>query len=319
MTIQQSALGSANPVDLFAREKLRPFHQSRPPSAPRTLPPRAYVHRPSTLEAHRLIVQRAITFMRAHLDSPILLHQLARLASTSKFHFVRVFEAITGTSPHRFLTCLRLQRAKDLLLNSNCSVMDICLDVGYSSHGTFSRTFTCFVGISPTEFRALARTLDHWELANRVRASLCRPTSRLEPEFSGEVVAPVGLNGSIFVGAFGAGVANSMPCSSTLLQSPGVFRFPMPAAREFQLMAVHIPSSARVAEFLCNPPVGALMATHRVIIETPEPPTSNLRLRPWLPQGPPPLPAMPALLDVNPPELNFAISEKRETTAAVMH
>jgi transcriptional regulator GlxA family with amidase domain len=131
----------------------------------RKRPARCLLHRAGTLEAHSTIVQRVIAFMRAHLDATLTLDDLARHAATSKFHFVRIFEEATGKTPHHYLTCLRLQRAKELLLNSDDSIMDVCLDVGYSSHGTFSRTFAFFVGLSPTEFRAMGRTVDQPSLS----------------------------------------------------------------------------------------------------------------------------------------------------------
>jgi AraC-like DNA-binding protein len=260
-----------------------------------------------------LIVQRAIAHMRAHLDAHLSLEELAKLGSTSKFHFVRLFEDVTGSSPHRYLTCLRLQRAKALLLNSDLSVMDICLEVGYSSHGSFSKTFAWFVGISPSEFRALARELDHWELANRLRSVFSRLPRQLGREMAGEVNAPRDLDGSIFVGVFGVGSSTSMPHSSMLLSCPGRFRISLPATREFQLMAVHIPGSARLAELLCNPPVGVLIANQRLSSEAAVRHGAYLRLQPWLPKGRPPLAAMPAL------STNFAISEKRQALADVMH
>src|SRR4030066_175369 len=61
------------------------------------------------------------------------------------------FDEITGTPPHHFLACLRMQRAKELLLQSESSITDICLEVGYTSLGSFSTTFRELVGFSPQE------------------------------------------------------------------------------------------------------------------------------------------------------------------------
>ena len=310
MTIQSTALGSGALPDVFERA---PDLQPEPFLEEPGIVSERSCHRTDTLEAHHLIVQRAIAYMRTHLDASVSLEDLAKLGAASKFHFVRVFEDVTGTSPHRFLTCLRMQRAKALLLNSDLSVMDVCLEVGYSSHGSFSRTFACFVGISPTEFRALARDLDHWELAYRLRTTFSRLPRHLGREMAGEINAPRDLDGSIFVGVFAAGSSNSMPHSSMLLPYPGRFRISLPATREFQLMAVHIPGSARLAELLCNPPVGALIANQHLSSEAAVRQGSYLRLQPWLPKGRPPLAAMPVL------STNFAISEKRQALADVMH
>ncbi|MFD0592037.1 helix-turn-helix domain-containing protein [Catellatospora coxensis] len=71
----------------------------------------------------------------------------------SKFHFSRMFQRVTGLSPGRFLSALRLQQAKQLLVTTSFNVSDISLRVGYTSVGTFSTRFTRSVGLSPTIYR----------------------------------------------------------------------------------------------------------------------------------------------------------------------
>lgn len=66
----------------------------------------------------------------AHRADPLDLDRIAEIAAGSKFHFVRVLDQITGTTPHHFLGCLRMQRAKELLLTTESSIPDICLEVG---------------------------------------------------------------------------------------------------------------------------------------------------------------------------------------------
>ena len=75
----------------------------------------AFVHRSDTVEAYTASVERVIRHMMAHLDEPLDLDQLARIAAISKFHLVRVFDELTGTTPGHFLSCLRMQRAKELM------------------------------------------------------------------------------------------------------------------------------------------------------------------------------------------------------------
>src|SRR5271165_2573484 len=106
-------------------------------------------HRAETAEAYQAAVERAIRHMRSNLDAPLDLGQLAHIAAVSKFHFVRVFDEVTGTTPRHFLSCLRMQRAKELLLKTRSSITDVCMEVGYSSLGTFSTTFSELVGVSP--------------------------------------------------------------------------------------------------------------------------------------------------------------------------
>jgi AraC-like DNA-binding protein len=76
------------------------------------------------------------------------------VASVSEAHFIRTFKATFGETPHRYLQRRRVERAMFMLRESDRSVTDICLDAGFTSLGTFSRTFHDIVGVSPTEYRA---------------------------------------------------------------------------------------------------------------------------------------------------------------------
>jgi AraC-like DNA-binding protein len=82
---------------------------------------------------------------------------LARAALTSEAHFIRTFKQTFGETPHRYLQRRRLERAMALLRETERPVTEICLDVGFTSLGTFSRTFTRVIGMSPTAYRAAWR------------------------------------------------------------------------------------------------------------------------------------------------------------------
>jgi AraC-like DNA-binding protein len=84
---------------------------------------------------------------------PLDVPSLARLAHVSQAHFIRSFRATFGETPHRYLQRRRVERAMFLLWETDRSVTEISLDVGFSSLGTFSRTFRAIVGESPTAFR----------------------------------------------------------------------------------------------------------------------------------------------------------------------
>ncbi|HEU5271878.1 MAG TPA: helix-turn-helix transcriptional regulator [Jatrophihabitans sp.] len=90
-------------------------------------------------------------------DQPLSLSELAGEALFSRYYFSRIFRAETGTSPGRFLTAVRLFRAKNLLLETSLSVTDISYLVGYNSPGTFSSRFTLSVGMSPARYRHQAK------------------------------------------------------------------------------------------------------------------------------------------------------------------
>jgi AraC-like DNA-binding protein len=77
----------------------------------------------------------------------------------SSFHFIRRFGAMFGETPHQFRTRQRLAAAQRLLARGH-SVMDVCLDVGFSSPGSFSTLFARKVGVSPAAYqRNLRRSI----------------------------------------------------------------------------------------------------------------------------------------------------------------
>ena len=84
---------------------------------------------------------------------PLDIPHLARIAQVSEAHFNRTFRATFGETPHRYLQRRRVERAMFFLRSTDRSVTDVCFDVGFSSLGTFSRTFHAIVHESPTAFR----------------------------------------------------------------------------------------------------------------------------------------------------------------------
>jgi AraC-like DNA-binding protein len=84
------------------------------------------------------------------LDVPAL----ASVAHVSAAHFSRQFRATFGETPHRYLQRRRVERAMELLRETDRPVTEICFDVGFNSLGTFSRTFREVVGEPPSAYRA---------------------------------------------------------------------------------------------------------------------------------------------------------------------
>ncbi|CAM5566892.1 HTH-type transcriptional activator RhaR [Streptomyces glaucescens] len=103
------------------------------------------------------LAQGAVITIRERFHEPLSLDDLARSVMVSKFYFLRVFRRITGVTPGRFLSAVRLHEAKRLLADTRLNVADISAQVCYSSTGTFSRRFTASVGISPTQYRRISR------------------------------------------------------------------------------------------------------------------------------------------------------------------
>lgn len=96
---------------------------------------------------------RARDAMDRTYAQPLDVAALARIAHVSEAHFIRTFRATFGETPHRYLQRRRVERAMFLLRATDRSVTEICLDVGFSSLGTFSRTFRDVVGEPPSVYR----------------------------------------------------------------------------------------------------------------------------------------------------------------------
>jgi transcriptional regulator GlxA family with amidase domain len=96
---------------------------------------------------------RARDVMDRDYALPLDVPGLARVAHVSEAHFIRTFRATFGETPHRYLQRRRVERAMWLLRSSDRTVTDVCMAVGFSSLGTFSRVFAEVVGEPPSVYR----------------------------------------------------------------------------------------------------------------------------------------------------------------------
>ena len=87
---------------------------------------------------------------------PLDVEALARGAHMSAGHLSRQFKLAYGESPYGYLMTRRIERAMALLRRGDLSVTEICFEVGCSSLGSFSSSFTKLVGMTPSEYRASA-------------------------------------------------------------------------------------------------------------------------------------------------------------------
>jgi AraC-like DNA-binding protein len=104
-------------------------------------------------ELNRRMLRARDAIDRAYAQ-PLDIQSLAGVAHVSDAHFIRTFRATFGETPHRYLQRRRVERAMFMLRETERNVTDICLEVGFTSLGTFSRTFSEIVGVSPTDYRA---------------------------------------------------------------------------------------------------------------------------------------------------------------------
>lgn len=199
--------------------------------------------RPSTTAAHFIAVERTIVSMRRRFAEPLDLDGLSREAAMSKSHFVRTFADITGTTPHHFLACLRIEKAKELLLKTDADVTEICMTVGYSSLGSFSSAFAALVGLSPSRYRGVPCKGEGECFLARAVKFLETHKRRAGPLLTGRVHAPATIQGIVFVGTFVRGVPIGVPESGTVILTPGEYQIPRPSTLSFHLMAAVLPYS----------------------------------------------------------------------------
>jgi len=165
-------------------------------------------------------VERVIHSMQNNLGEPITIDDMARTAMFSKFHFSRMFQRVTGISPRRFLSALRLQEAKRLLVTSSLTVSDISYRVGYNSIGTFSSRFRTNVGLSPTAYRQVDGYVPPLE-EHLPPSWLGRDEQSV---VQGRIHCPAeSQRGRIVVGLFHKRIAQGWPIRHTTLPAAGEF------------------------------------------------------------------------------------------------
>jgi AraC family transcriptional regulator len=259
-------------------------------------------------------VEQVVRWMHQNLDAEVSMEQLAERGGVSPFHFLRTFRRFTGVTPALFLSALRLEEAKRLLLTTERSVTDICFDVGFNSLGTFTTRFTQLVGLSPARLRHLGSGFRLEALAMTERLGAVQPAAGSIP-ITGRLAAGDPPAGVIFLGLFSHPIPQQRPLACTLLAAPGPFRLNAPEAGTYYPFAACFSRTSDPRDFLL-----ASRAVRQVASGGPltvragdDPPGPvDLRLRPLTALDPPLLIALPLLiverrarapLRVTPPDL----------------
>ncbi len=105
---------------------------------------------------HIIAFDRIKKYIRDNVDRNISVDELAGLTFLSKYHFIRVFTAHFEATPHKYITTLRVERAKELLLyDSFLTVGDVAAKMDFDSQQTFSAWFKKNTSLSPLDYRRL--------------------------------------------------------------------------------------------------------------------------------------------------------------------
>jgi AraC family transcriptional regulator len=179
-----------------------------------------------------MAVEKAISSIHARYDGPITLNELAAEVYVSPFHFSRMFARVTGVTPGRYLTAVRLFEAKRLLLTTSLTVSDIVCGVGYSSVGTFTSRFTRAVGMTPTQYRdpgvadlliALSPNFQRIPSFETMRAAgiNCAQPQREGGALVGQLEMPDDLEWNTLVGVFSDPVPQRGPVAFSAMAHKG--------------------------------------------------------------------------------------------------
>jgi len=98
-------------------------------------------------------VTRIVRTIDRHPDARLTLGSLAREAGLSPFHFLRMFERVTGVTPHQYILRARLREAAMRLADPQAKVLDIAFDCGFGDLSNFNHAFRAEFGVSPRAYR----------------------------------------------------------------------------------------------------------------------------------------------------------------------
>jgi AraC family transcriptional regulator len=125
----------------------------------------------ATTESHRDCVDKVRILLNEGISDPVRLKDLSDAVGVSPFHLCRIFKAHTGLSIHRYLNQIRLRAALERVAEPSINLMNLALDLGFSSHSHFSFLFGREFGLSPTAFKKAV-------LQNDLRQATYSVTSR---------------------------------------------------------------------------------------------------------------------------------------------
>ena len=135
--------------------------------------------------AYTRSINRVIDYIEANLSGDLSLDRLAGVATFSRFHFHRVFAAMTGEAVHQFVLRHRLERGAHLLRREpDRTITDIALECGFATHAAFTKAFKSRYEIAPSDYRASKSKIGqadskHWE-ANSSSSAYIEHRKRLQ-------------------------------------------------------------------------------------------------------------------------------------------
>jgi AraC-like DNA-binding protein len=244
-------------------------------------------------------IDEVIMYIHRNIHDPISLDLLANHVGYSPYHFSRIFKKYMGISPLYYVSSLRLQKAKEMLLQTNLTVRDIGLEVGQKSLGTFTTRFTERVGVSPSQFRRSISEADNHLHSLQTLSEWHPLSSGNHSNFvRGTVMAEVPFSGVIFIGLFEKSILEGLPLYGTVLSSLGEYMFTDVKPGTYYLMATAVSWETEATDILLPHTTLRARSIHPIIVQNVMPiPQQNLTLHGPRLDDPPILISLPLLMN----------------------
>jgi AraC-like DNA-binding protein len=244
-----------------------------------------------------------LTYMKEHLSDELTIEEIADHFGYSKYHFSREFKKHTGFSASDYLSSLKIEKAKQELLKKDHSITNSSFDVGYSSLGTFSTTFTKKTGLSPREYKEQVESLYgltkeyERQTAAHLHYASTHPSEASSNQLTVSLNYPKDIQPAIiFVGLFHRPIPNHKPVVGTALTNHSLHTFTQIPDGQYYLLACAIEKTKNPLKYFVlsdclrgkvEEPLSFPEASHKEI---------SLTLREPLPEDPPILINLPKLL-----------------------
>ncbi|WP_372630096.1 helix-turn-helix transcriptional regulator [Cohnella sp.] len=198
-------------------------------------------------------LDQVIMYIQNHLHEPISLSQLSHYAFYSPYHFIRIFKEQMGLTPQYYISSLRLQKAKELLLATPFPVREVANELGYQSLGTFTSRFSKSVGMTPSEFRSSGLHAEH-HLRRLSEPAIWLPghttTLSLNDYIEGTVRSEIPFQGVVLVGLFRKPLPEGIPLYGTLARVNDSFRISGVKPGVYYLMATSVSWKSKANDIL---------------------------------------------------------------------
>lgn len=201
-------------------------------------------------DLHLRSIERVIRTISGRLHQSMSNEEMADIACFSPCHFNRLFHRVTGIPPIQFHYALRIARAKELLIETDLSITDICFEVGYNSLGTFVSRFSELVGVPPSSFRRLARRISGMSLADlRLPRLDVAPLLGDVDGIAGTIDRETG-DGIVFTGLFRRAIPEGRPSACAIVGDDSEYVLPLPPSGLWYVLSVAVPLSADSSQLL---------------------------------------------------------------------